>query len=109
MAESSAIALQFLDQYEGLKQRLNKSLREYLGDPGTSQTQTLRAAIRRLDTAILMLPKPTREEKAVTRCHERCKKVLRETSHVRDIDIMRERLSKHKGDPTVALMLNNFM
>jgi CHAD domain-containing protein len=108
MSETSAITLQFLEEYERLKQRLNKSLREYLGDPGTVHTQSLRAAIRRLDTAILVLPKRTREQKSMRRCHERCKKVLRETSRVRDIDILREKISKHPEDPTVALMLNNF-
>ena len=42
------------------------------------------------------------------RCHERCKEVIRETSRIRDIDILRERISGHSKDAIVALMLNNF-
>ena len=108
MMESSAITVQFLAEYEKIKERVNKSLREYLGNPGIGQTQNLRAAVRRLDAAIRVLPKKTRDEKSVRRCHERCRDVLRETSRIRDIDILKERISKHPADRTVALMLANF-
>ncbi len=108
MTESSAITVQFLTEYEKIRERVNKSLRDYLGNPGTSQTQSLRASVRRLDTAVRILPKKTRDEKAIRRCHERCRDVLSETSRIRDIDILRERISKHPADKTVALMLANF-
>ncbi len=108
MTETSAVIPQFLGEYEGFKERLNKSLRDYLGDPGTAQTHSLRATVRRLDAAIRVLPKRTRDEKAVKRCHERCKEVIRETSRIRDIDMLRERISGHSKDAIVALMLNNF-
>ena len=108
MMESSAVTVRFLAEYEKIKERVNKSLRDYLGNPGTAQTQTLRASVRRLDTAIRLLPKRTRDDKAIRRCHERCRDVLRETSRIRDIDILKERISKHPADKTVALMLANF-
>ncbi|MGD0638734.1 MAG: hypothetical protein ABSA72_11925, partial [Nitrososphaerales archaeon] len=73
MTESSAIVVQFLAEYEKIRDRVNKSLREYLGNPGTSETQGLRASVRRLDTAIRVLPKKTRDEKAIRRCHQRCR------------------------------------
>jgi len=107
MTETSATIIQFLDQYERVKDRLNRTLRDYLGNPGTSQTKDLRAAVRRLDTAIRVLPKRAQKEKAMRRCHERCKQVLRETSRIRDIDLLGERIAKHREDPTVALMLKN--
>ena len=56
MTESSAVIVQFLEEYERLVDRVNRSLRDYLGDPGASQTQTLRASVRRLDAAIKLLP-----------------------------------------------------
>jgi CHAD domain-containing protein len=108
MTESSAITVPFLAEYEKTKERVNKSLRQYLGSPGTGETQNLRASVRRLDTALRVLPKKTGDEKAIRRCRERCRDVLRETSRIRDIDILRDRISKHPADKTVALMLANF-
>jgi CHAD domain-containing protein len=107
MTESSPAIVQFLEEYERLADRVNRSLRDYLGEPGTSQTQNLRASVRRLDAAIKVLPKRTRKEKAVERCHERCRELLRETSRIRDIDILREKLAARSSDPTVRLMLDN--
>ncbi len=107
MTETSATVIQFLDHYERLKDRLNKALREYLGDPGRTQTKSLRAAVRRLDAAIRVLPKGAQKEKAMRRCHERCREVLRETSRIRDVDLLSERIARHKEDSTVAFMLKN--
>ena len=107
MKESSAVAVHFLGEYEKLGEKVNRFLREYLGNPGTSQTHDLRSSVRRLDAAIKVLPKQTRSEKVVRRCHDRCRNVLRQTSRLRDIDILNERLSRAPRDETVSLLLNN--
>src|ERR1700693_2031494 len=107
MRESSAILVRFLEAYGTLNERVNKSLRDYLGDPGIAQTRDLRGAVRRLDVAIKVLPKSTRKQRPVRRCHERCKELLRLTSRIRDLDILESRIAKHPRDATVTLMLNN--
>ncbi len=109
MKESSPFAVHFLDEYGRISDRANKSLREYLGDPGTSQTHSLRSSVRRLDAAIKVLPKSTKRVKEVRRCHERCRALLRGTSRIRDIDVLHARLSRPPGDETVTLVLNNLM
>jgi CHAD domain-containing protein len=107
MTEGSAVIVQFLDEYERIADRVNKSLREYLGDPGTSQTQNLRASVRRLDAAMRLLPKRTKKEKTVKRCRERCAELLKETSRIRDIDIQQERMLTRSADPTVRVISEN--
>ncbi len=107
MKENSEAIVQFLGEYERLVDRVNRTLRDYLGDPGSSQTQDLRASVRRLDAAIRLLPKSTRREKAVDRCHERCKELLRETSRIRDIDILLHRIAERSADSTVRLIIDN--
>ncbi|MDA4113546.1 MAG: CHAD domain-containing protein [Thaumarchaeota archaeon] len=107
MRESSAVLVHFLEEYQRLNEKVNNTLRDYLGDPGVVQTRNLRAAVRRLDSAIRVLPKKTREEKAVKRCHERCVELLKVTSRIRDLDILEDRIAKHPRDATVTLLLNN--
>jgi CHAD domain-containing protein len=107
MKDSSPAVAQFLDEYGKRCDSVSRTLRVYLGDPGSTQTHGLRAAVRRLDAAIKVLPKSTRKEKAVRRCHERCRDLLRQTSRIRDIDIILATIAAHSDDATVSLMLNN--
>ena len=107
MRESSAVLVHFLEEYQRLNEKVNNTLRDYLGDPGVVQTRNLRAAVRRLDSAIRVLPKKTRNEKGVRRCHERCRELLKVTSRIRDLDILEGRIAKHPKDATVTLLLNN--
>jgi len=107
MKESSALIIQYLDQYARLSERVNKNLRDYLGEPGQGQTHDLRASVRRLDAAIRVLPKSTRKDKGIKRCHERCKDLLRQTSQIRDIDILSGAMAAKSNDPTVILLMNN--
>jgi CHAD domain-containing protein len=106
-SSSSTILVHFLEEYQRLNEKVNNTLRDYLGDPGVVQTRNLRAAVRRLDCSIRVLPKKTRNQKAVKRCHERCKELLEVTSRVRDLDILEDRIAKHPRDVTVTLLLNN--
>ena len=107
MAESSPLIVRFLDEYERLTEKVSRCLRDYLGQPGTTQTQGLRASVRRLDAAIKVLPRRTRKSKGLKRCHERCRDLLRETSRIRDIDIIAARVAERSSDPTVSLILSN--
>lgn len=107
MKGSSALVDRYLEEYARLSERAWKSLREFLGNPGTSQTHALRASLRRLDEAVKVLPKKTRRTKEVRRLHERCRDLLRGTSRIRDIDMLIAELAGSAADPTVTLMLNN--
>lgn len=96
----------FAEEYQVACEKASKALREYLGDPSEDNTRMLRAAVRRQSTMIGMVPKRSRSRNMKV-ARERCKKVLKATSRVRDLDIVRARLSGLSGDETVLLLLNN--
>ncbi len=94
------------EHYARANERVARSLREYLGDPNEENTKALRASARRLATILGVVPRRSRK-KTMKQSRDRCRKLLRTTSKVRDADIIHERLSKFAGDPTVELLLSN--
>lgn len=96
----------FVGEYEKLADRVGEALRKYLGDPNEENTRNVRSSVRRIDTAIWIIPKKSRS-KSLRQRHERSRKVLSLTSNVRDNDIIRARLSGRLSDATVDLLLKN--
>jgi CHAD domain-containing protein len=108
MEKTSLTPGHFVGDYEKLTERVGEGLRKYLGDPNEENTRNVRASVRRIDTCIGILPKRARS-KSIKQRRERSRKLLAQTSKVRDNDIIRGRLSRRAGDPTVNLLLKNLL
>jgi CHAD domain-containing protein len=106
MEKTRLTPARFVDEYEKAVVRVGETLREYLGDPNEENTRNVRASARRLDTCIAVMPKSARD-KTTRRRRDRSRKLLALTSGIRDIDIMRAKLSNRTGDAMVELLLKN--
>lgn len=96
----------FLHHYESAAKAAKERLRAYLGDPGESNTHALRSALRRLDATLRIMPKKARRaEPSLDEYEKRCRKVLRLTSPIRDVDMISARLSAESSDRSVARLL----
>ncbi len=93
-------------EHQQARERVARALRDYLGDPSEKNTRMLRAAARRLVTLLRIVPRASRK-KAMKRTLGACKKVLKTTSKVRDVDIIGEKLSKLPRGHVVELLLSN--
>jgi CHAD domain-containing protein len=94
------------EHYVRAHEKVARSLREYLGDPDEENTRTLRASVRRLYTILSVVPKRSRK-KTMKQSRDRCRKVLKAASRVRDVDIISERLSKLSPGQSEDLLLAN--
>ncbi len=94
------------EEHQKARERVARALRDYLGDPSEENTRLLRASARRLLTLLKVVPKSSRK-KAMKRTLDGCKKVLKATSKVRDVDIIEEKLSKLPRDHMLELLLGN--
>lgn len=106
MEYNSISSAAFAEDYQKAADKVGKALRDYLGDPNETNTRVLRAAVRRQSTVIGLVPKPSRRRN-MKLARVRSRKVLKATSSVRDLDIVRDRITKLSADETVLLLLNN--
>ncbi|MDA4128981.1 MAG: CHAD domain-containing protein [Thaumarchaeota archaeon] len=97
--------IHFARGYEKLAERVNKSVRDFLGHPNEENVHALRAAIRRLEASISILPKDARKEKSLEEYRFRCGRIFKMTSKIRNLDILENKLAKQKGNEGVAGML----
>ena len=96
----------YLREYESITKAVRDSLRAYLGEPNDRNTHVLRRHLRRLDAALRVLPKRARgEEKSLDRYQRRCRKLLRATSRVRDLDMIARRLRAEGTDASLAAIV----
>jgi CHAD domain-containing protein len=100
---SSHSAARFLDHYRSTAKSVNDRLREYLGDTKASNVQSVRSSIRRLDAVLRVLPKEVRkDERSIDDCRRRCRKVLKLTSQIRDIDMILGKLDPKTSDTALS-------
>ncbi|MDA4122668.1 MAG: CHAD domain-containing protein [Thaumarchaeota archaeon] len=100
---SSVGAARFLEHYQSTSKAVNDRLREYLGDTKASNVQSLRGSIRRLDAILRVLPKEARRgDRSIDDCRRRCRKVLKLTSQIRDIDMILGKLDSEISHPSLS-------
>jgi len=93
----------FLREYESIAKDVREALRDYLGDPNEGNAHELRGSLRRLDAALRVLPKGARREaRSLEEYEDRCRKLLRLTSPIRDIDMLTRKLIPQSSDQSIA-------
>jgi len=94
------------DLYESLGRKVSGAVRDFLEAPNEERTHDLRVAIRKWEMLAQHVPKRERSKQA-RRYKKRCERFLRLTSDVRDTDIIREKLSEHRGNTSVPSLLRD--
>ncbi len=85
----------FLERYENLRENIKLSLRKFIANPSERNIHDLRSAFRRLNASFSVLPKRLLDEgDSIRKYVAKNKQVLKQTSSVRDTDIIRERLEQ---------------
>ena len=95
----------FARGHEKLSERVDGSLRDFLGRPDEANTHALRGAIRRLQASVGALPKVGRKERLLKEYRFRCERLFKLTSRIRNLDVLESKLAKKKGNEGVAGML----
>jgi CHAD domain-containing protein len=106
MEQTNISAARFAEEYEKTSEKVGHALREYLGNPDVENTRSLRASVRRLSTALDIIPKRSRK-KEMRLVRRRCRKLLKATSKIRDVDIVDQKLAKTSAGSTIELLMNN--
>ncbi|AIC16340.1 CHAD domain-containing protein [Nitrososphaera viennensis] len=92
---------QFAKNFETSGVRVKKRLAAYLRDPGDEENvHSMRTSLRRLEAAFSLLPK--KERKRNRKQADACKAFFRANSRVRDLDIVRARITALGGGPFVV-------
>jgi CHAD domain-containing protein len=100
---SGGASERFLRRYESIAKDVREALRGYLGDPDEANAHALRSGLRRLDAALRVVPKRARSEQSSLKDYEdRCRKLLKLTSPIRDADMLTRRLMPQASDPSIA-------
>ena len=80
--------LPFLTKLNANLQRVNNRVNKYLKTPNSKQIHGVRTAIRRLDAAVMLLPKNNRSHSSLSDYLLKCKEFFKVYSEIRDLDIM---------------------
>ena len=94
----------FARVHEKLAERVDVSLRDFLGRPETENTHALRGAIRRLQASVGVLPKVVRKERLLKEYRFRCERLFKLTSKIRNLDILEGKLAEREVKEGVAGM-----
>ncbi len=99
----------FLDKYTVRIGKVEKRLRSYLEDPNEEHVHDLRTAIRRMSAALDALPRDIRNEDRTQDFLSRFRKLAKQNTRVRDLDIIVSKLAKHEKDPAIERLLKNML
>src|SRR5580658_10702298 len=101
MAKHSATAAYLVEHYEAATHRSSLALREYLGDPSDSHARALRSTLRRVDALLRLVPRDSRGREM--KAYEKgCRRMLKLTSPIRDLDLLTEKLGSAGRDSGVS-------
>ncbi len=93
----------FLREYDSSAKDVKDALREYLGDPNEGNAHELRSSLRGLDAVLrVLLKRARREARSLEDYEDRCRKLLRLTSPIRDIDMLTRKVMPQSSDPLIA-------
>jgi CHAD domain-containing protein len=106
MNAKSFASMEFVEVHGKLAARAARAVRTYVKNPDEKNTHDMRVAIRRVNTLMRTVPKKERS-KAMRRYRARCRKILRLTSRVRDLDIIQGKLARHNTKGTLQSVLKD--
>ena len=87
----------YFEKFNLIISKVNDRVEKILDDPSEENIHDLRTAIRRLGSAWSIVPKSSKKKKT-EKFVLSCKKFFRSSSQIRDIDIIRQRLSEYKTE-----------
>ncbi len=90
----------FAKEYDKFAKALTRRVKAYLRDPNAENVHRLRTATRRLQAAVALLPKATRNENKAQKTMARIKELMKVNASVRDQDIILSKLSMYKQSTT---------
>ncbi len=99
----------FLDKYTTRIEKLEKRLRSYLEDPNEEHVHDLRTAIRRMSAALDALPRDIRNEDKTQDFLSSFRKLAKQNTRVRDLDIILSKMEKHEKDPAIERLSKNML
>lgn len=94
----------FLESYEEACETLSQRLDELAKDPDVDAVHDARTAMRRLEARVDVLPESIRRSPDMKELLKVQGKVMKRTAAVRDLDVTREKVSRHKGPARAALL-----
>lgn len=93
----------FLRSYEKAAKVLARNLDRFLDDPDERAVHDARTAIRRVDAHVNLLPKAIRRRPTASTMLERHRAAMKRTAKVRDLDIVRGKVSR-AGEAATGLL-----
>ncbi len=94
----------FLKSFERADKTLGKKLDRCLENPDETGVHDARTAIRKLEAHIRLLPKKTRNSPEAKEALKRLDKAMKGSAEVRDLDVIKERISRYSGDARELLL-----
>jgi CHAD domain-containing protein len=94
----------FLKGYANAREYLSRRLGRLAKDPSEEAIHGARTAIRRLEARVEVLPKSLRNGSGMKETLESWRRVMERSAKVRDLDVTRDKASRHKGPANVQLL-----
>lgn len=87
----------YFEKFNAIIAKVNERLEKYIADPNEKNVHDLRTSIRRLDLAWRIIPSNSRKQK-MTKFVILRKKFFRANSQIRDMDIIRQKVTAYSTD-----------
>jgi len=103
------MAKTFLEKYNARIEKVEKRLKSYLEDPDEENVHDLRTATRRMVAALDALPKEIRNEDKTQEFLGAFRKLSKQNTGIRDLDIIVSKISKREKDPAIERLSKNVL
>ncbi|MGI0072782.1 MAG: CHAD domain-containing protein [Nitrosotalea sp.] len=84
-----------MKKFESIMERFAKKLDDYIRDPNEENIHDIRIAIRRIESAHIILPKKLRKKQEIQDYMAEIKMLFKINTQIRDFDIISEKLERH--------------
>jgi CHAD domain-containing protein len=85
---------------------LKERLKRVLERPDEEAIHDARTAVRKLDAHIALLPRRLRKKRKAEEAMERLDRVMKKTNEVRDLDVVRGKVSRHSGEAKAWFLMS---
>ena len=94
----------FLEDYLEAGESLSQKLERFATDPEEEALHGARTAIRRVEARVDILPKSIRKSPQMKKLLKSHRRVMKRSAKVRDIDVIRRKVSLHKSPASARLL-----
>ena len=103
------MAKTFLEKYNARVDKVEKRLQSYVENPDEDNVHDLRTATRRMVAALDALPKELRNEDKTQAFLGAFRKLSKQNTGIRDLDIIVSKISRREKDPAIERLSKNVL